>query len=502
MAVISQHKTSVSSQLELIDERLSQYFNTIAKETKVLAETPCMRAAEIESTSPHVMKELLYSFYRLHEAVGNIHLLRDNGKSTSLWPESGWDGEALSRIQLQRANVGWAPETLWLISDPSTTGIKSIYLAQRVKNNQGLSYATLLVEIRLDQLYKWMISSSTAKQAELMVVTPDGRILLHHDLSLLGQKIQELPEYKDFNTSLVAGASPQENMFSFQRDDTWVHAYHQGSSNSGYVYYELLHGSEIEYQMLRLRLLFLGISLLIVTVAIFSISLFSRWNHGAQVTPRSPTFSDEKSPEAVVSAIELDQIVRSCYLAVEMKDLYTADHTERVAQYALAIYDQMGEEQKRNLSRDDLRYAGLLHDIGKVAIPDHILLKEGKLTKEEYERIKLHPTIGADMVEQIESLAHVSPGVRYHHERWDGRGYPEQLKGEEIPLIGRILAVADTFDAMISTRSYQQAVSAQAAYEEILRCSHTQFDPYVVNIFKQAYESGSLSVRKSGSVHP
>nr|WP_276531799.1 HD-GYP domain-containing protein [Brevibacillus invocatus] len=185
-----------------------------------------------------------------------------------------------------------------------------------------------------------------------------------------------------------------------------------------------------------------------------------------------------------------------------MKDSYTAGHTERVAQYALAIYDQMGEEHKHLLPRDDLRYAGLLHDIGKVAIPDHILLKEGKLTKEEYERIKLHPTIGADMVEQIESLAHVSSGVRYHHERWDGRGYPKQLKGEEIPLIARILAVADTFDAMISTRSYKQAVSPRAAYEEILRCSHTQFDPNVVSFFKQAYDKGSLQVKQRDGDHP
>jgi putative nucleotidyltransferase with HDIG domain len=359
-----------------------------------------------------------------------------------------------------------------------------------------------LVEIKLEQLYKGVFSSPIPTDSEWMVVTPDGRILLHHDSTLLGRKIQELPEYKDFNFSLGADRSSQKNMFTFQNNDTWVHAYHHASSDSGYVYYELLHGEAIADQLLFLHLMFIGISLLILTVGIYAIYLFWRWNKGSPITRRSNVLSLAKLEEERVPPTELDQIVRSFYLAVEMKDLYTADHSERVARYALAIYDQMGEEQKHLLPRDDLWYAGLLHDIGKVGIPDRILLKEGRLTKEEYEQIKLHSTIGADMVEQIESLAHVSPGVRYHHERWDGHGYPEQLKGEEIPLIGRILAVADTFDAMISTRTYQQAVSAKKAYEEILCCSHTQFDPHVVSFFQQAYENGSLQVRNIDSEQP
>jgi len=233
--------------------------------------------------------------------------------------------------------------------------------------------------------------------------------------------------------------------------------------------------------------LYCGINLIVGVLGICGAFWMYRWKKGSH---------SETHPETTLSENGLDQIVRSLYLAVEMKDSYTAGHTERVAQYALAIYDQMDESQKRMLPRDDLRYAGLLHDIGKVAIPDHILQKEGKLTPEEYEIVKLHPTTGADMVEQIESLAHISRGIRYHHERWDGRGYPHQLKGEQIPLMGRILAVADTFDAMISTRSYRQAVSAQTAYEEVLRCSRTQFDPQIVEYFKKAYEKGALQVKK------
>jgi HD-GYP domain-containing protein (c-di-GMP phosphodiesterase class II) len=193
---------------------------------------------------------------------------------------------------------------------------------------------------------------------------------------------------------------------------------------------------------------------------------------------------------------ELDQIVRSFYLAVEMKDPYTAGHTERVTEYALVIYDCL-QEKPTEFSRDDLRYAGLMHDIGKVAIPDRVLLKEGKLTQEEYELIKLHASMGADIVEQIESLGHVSPGVRHHHERWDGKGYPAGLSGEAIPLMGRILAIADTFDAMTSTRSYRKAITAEAARDEIVRCSGTQFDPELVEVFCKAFENGLFEKRNA-----
>ena len=271
--------------------------------------------------------------------------------------------------------------------------------------------------------------------------------------------------------------------------DTWLSA-----DTSGTIWLEsdrqqethVSHHSALHW----MHCLYCGINLIVVVLGICGAFWMYRWKKGSR---------SEKRPDATLSENGLDQIVRSLYLAVEMKDSYTAGHTERVAQYALAIYDQMDESQKRMLPRNDLRYAGLLHDIGKVAIPDHILQKEGKLTPEEYEIVKLHPTTGADMVEQIESLAHISRGIRYHHERWDGRGYPHQLKGEEIPLMGRILAVADTFDAMISTRSYRQAVSAQAAYKEVLRCSHTQFDPQIVECFKKAYEKGALQVKKTDS---
>jgi HD-GYP domain-containing protein (c-di-GMP phosphodiesterase class II) len=326
-----------------------------------------------------------------------------------------------------------------------------------------------------------------------MIVSTTGKILYHTEESMLGKPAEELPYYpemkRNFNIDFPPGVS------SFYRENKQMFSFQYVSPQNGLIYYEILPMAEIEAGMMRYQWMVMGVPLLVAALGGCFFILFIRKDSRLSCAEAAAVMEGTGNPDSGQEALDsrgIDMIVRSFYLAVELKDRYTAGHTERVTRYALAIYDQMEEEQKRMLPRDDLRYAGLLHDIGKVAIPDHILLKEGKLTEEEYEEIKRHPTVGADLVEQIENLAHVSPGVRYHHERWDGKGYPERLKGEEIPLVARILAVADTFDAMTSTRSYREALSAQTAYEEIIRCSRTQFDPFVVRLFTQAFQQGKL----------
>lgn len=497
-AVFTRYQNSIIGRLTITDERISRFFLELAKETRSLAGSPAMRNAEGKSAETKKMQEILYPFSTLHEAVGNIHLLYDSGGISSLWKQPGWTEEAQQRKQLRIEFMRlYGENAVWLLHDAASPNSKSIYISQRIKNDEGVPFATLLVEIKLQSLSKMINAVPTEENHEQMIVTSAGKILFHTDKELLGKQVEELPYYRemkrDFRGSLPAGIS------FFARDDERVYAFQYVSPQNGYVYYEMLPGKEIEAELMRLKLMVMGIPLIAVALGGYVYYLFIRLHSSLPVSGElAPGIAAEDMDSRRVEQQQkgLDQIVRSFYLAVEMKDRYTAGHTERVTQYALAIYDQMGEEQKRLLPRDDLRYVGLLHDIGKVAIPDHILLKEGKLTEEEYEQIKRHPTVGANMVEQIESLAHVSPGVRYHHERWDGKGYPEQLKGEEIPLIGRILAVADTFDAMTSTRTYREALPAQVAYEEIVRCAHTQFDPYVVEMFVQAYEKGAIQTRQ------
>ena len=166
--------------------------------------------------------------------------------------------------------------------------------------------------------------------------------------------------------------------------------------------------------------------------------------------------------------------------ALDAKDPNTHGHSLRVTMYSLIL--------AKNLNLDDttleeIETAGLLHDIGKIGIPQKILCKPDKLTEEEYELMKSHPARAEKMLMGIKKLTVVSNWLRAHHERWDGKGYPYGLKGEEIPISGRIIALADTYDAMTSTRSYRKALSHETAIEEIKRCAGTQFDPVLAELF-------------------
>lgn len=182
---------------------------------------------------------------------------------------------------------------------------------------------------------------------------------------------------------------------------------------------------------------------------------------------------------------QLEGIVKGVIATLELKDPYTRGHSERVAKYALLLATEIGKFTKEQ--QKSFYYACLLHDIGKVNIPDQILMKPGKLTDEEFEIIKSHPVVGAEAVKDVDGIRNSISVIRYHHERWDGRGYPEQLKGEAIPLLARVSAVADAFDAMTSSRSYREAMPVEEAYRRILEGSGSQFDPALVEAFKRIY---------------
>lgn len=182
---------------------------------------------------------------------------------------------------------------------------------------------------------------------------------------------------------------------------------------------------------------------------------------------------------------QLEGIVKGVIATLELKDPYTRGHSERVASYALLLAKQYGKLSKEE--QKSFYYACLLHDIGKVNIPDQILTKPGKLTKEEFEIIKSHPTVGANAVKNVEGIKDCISVIRSHHERWDGKGYPDQLKGEEIPFLARVSSVADAFDAMTSSRSYREAMSLDEAYRRIVEGKGSQFDPDLVEEFIKVY---------------
>jgi HD-GYP domain-containing protein (c-di-GMP phosphodiesterase class II) len=170
--------------------------------------------------------------------------------------------------------------------------------------------------------------------------------------------------------------------------------------------------------------------------------------------------------------------------AIEARDPYTRGHSTRVTALAELVALRLGWGEERLKS---LRIGGRLHDVGKLAIPDAVLSKEGRLEADELVQIQEHPKVGAKLILRIAALRDAIPYVLYHHERWDGTGYPSGKAGEEIPVEARVLAVADAFDAMTSDRPYRPALSHDEALAEVERCAGTQFDPEIARIFLELF---------------
>lgn len=182
---------------------------------------------------------------------------------------------------------------------------------------------------------------------------------------------------------------------------------------------------------------------------------------------------------------------------IDAYDVYTYGHSTQVALYVKALGEQLGLPKKE---LDILFKAGLIHDLGKIGITDTIISKQGPLTQEEFSIVKRHSLIGAEIVGQMKGLHELMPLVKHHHERWDGKGYPDSLKGEAIPLGARILALADSLDTMFSDRPYRQTMSFSEVIDEVQRCSGSQFDPQVVAAFLAlANERGNTFFKNSAA---
>jgi putative nucleotidyltransferase with HDIG domain len=223
-------------------------------------------------------------------------------------------------------------------------------------------------------------------------------------------------------------------------------------------------------------------------------ALYWAKQHGRDVAfLYSPKVVEELSAQERADRLQRLQALQSIRVlarAVDAKDPSTREHSERVAELAVALGSELGWEA------DDLvriREAGLVHDVGKIGVPDRILFKPARLTKEEYEEIKQHAQIGAEMVVDVLTPEQVS-WVRGHHERWDGAGYPTGLMGEEIPLGARVLALADAWDVMTSQRSNHDPLTIEDALAECRRCAGGQFSTEVVVALESLVRTGALSV--------
>ena len=200
-----------------------------------------------------------------------------------------------------------------------------------------------------------------------------------------------------------------------------------------------------------------------------------------------------------VSPLSSNELLEILAAVVDAKDPYAAGHSRRVALMAVALSDQLGLDEE---ARANLWAAGYLHDIGKLAVPLRILTKPARLTPEEMASVQEHTLLGARVLEQVPALAHLAPGARHHHERWDGQGYPDRLEGEGIPLLGRILAVADAYDAMTTSRAYRGSRGHLVAMEEVAHEAGAQFCPQVARAFLTLPESFFLALRQPTNWRP
>ncbi|MBD5494532.1 MAG: diguanylate cyclase [Lachnospiraceae bacterium] len=195
---------------------------------------------------------------------------------------------------------------------------------------------------------------------------------------------------------------------------------------------------------------------------------------------------DEKTREVELVTIEAITTVAN---TIDAKDDYTRGHSFRVAAYSEELAKKLGwsEEEVRNI-----HYVALLHDIGKIGVPDSVLNKPFKLTDVEFAMIKNHTLVGAEILKDIRMFPNISVGAKYHHERYDGKGYPEGLKGEEIPIVARIIGIVDSYDAMTSNRVYRKRLRDEIVKEELTKGKGTQFDPHLVDLFMELIEEGTL----------
>jgi len=184
------------------------------------------------------------------------------------------------------------------------------------------------------------------------------------------------------------------------------------------------------------------------------------------------------------------ETIKTLAAAIDAKDPYTRGHSERVSSYSMAMARHLGLSQEQVFR---VHIAAILHDVGKLGIREGILNKPGGLSEDEFEIMKQHPAIGAQIMSPIRMLKDIIPGIRNHHETWDGNGYPDHLKGEEIPMVARIIGIADTFDAMTTTRPYQKAMTLEYVLAKMNSMAGSRFDPVVMNAFNAAVKDGDIS---------
>ena len=323
----------------------------------------------------------------------------------------------------------------------------------------------LALDIALDEVQSIVEQMTMGDMGYGFIVDGQGLVLAHSNPAEIGKNYVEDEEKIKFISGVRIIKS---GSFEMMLDGEKCTVFTEQMANHWYT--AVVVNNEVLFRRIHNQIL-IGVILSILIYAV--IVLFST------ILIRKIKRAEQSEQESMDELRRMNiNIIRSLASAIDAKDRYTSGHSQRVADYAVRLAQKLGKPED---FRQILYYAGLLHDVGKMRVPDSVINKPGKLTDEEFEQIKTHPVSGYHILRGIHKDERIAYGARYHHERYDGKGYPNGLAGEDIPEIARIIAVADAYDAMASERSYRTILPQNVIREEIKKGRGTQFDPQVAD---------------------
>ncbi|MFZ5645425.1 MAG: HD domain-containing phosphohydrolase [Bacillota bacterium] len=320
---------------------------------------------------------------------------------------------------------------------------------------------------------------SGPEAAELILESLPNPVIMINNDSTISYINRSMESFLQADRKVIIGRPLVEALYKGQ-------TYNRNGGFRSPVLETLLTGREVTYQPVEIKTIYnvAPRSLLATTFLIRG--------EGGRIKGACALFSDNIGDWKKTSTVTPSKHYETVYAfaeAIGARDGYTMGHSEKVAEYSRLIAERLGLDEKMA----DLAYlCGVVHDIGKIGIPEEVLNKRGPLNTEEYNLIMGHSLMGANIISHISWLEDIVPIIEAHHEKYNGTGYPIGLKGEDIPLISRILAVADAFDAMTSDRSYRKAYPLQKAVDELVRNVGTQFDPQIVEVFLEMLKEYSV----------
>lgn len=329
--------------------------------------------------------------------------------------------------------------------------------------------SVISIDISLNEIQYLIETLSENASGHALIIDEKGRVISHSNKSEIGKNYLEDTQKIDVLKQVFAG---EQAYFDAEHDGRKYQICANKVMEDWYVVMVLdtrVFFKDVQTTLVRNILLYGIISALIVFFYIYSF-------RGIQHYMNMERKTNEKLEQTNKN------VIRALVRIIDAKDRYTNGHSVRVAEYALEMAKRLGKSKEE---QDVIYYAGLLHDVGKIRVPGEIINKPGRLTDEEFDQIKLHPVTGYHILKDIYDDKVIAMGVKYHHERYDGKGYPSGLTEKNIPEIARILGVADTYDAMTSNRSYRGALSREKVLEEINKGKGTQFDPQMADIMLQ-----------------